>query len=242
MHTFRYELIDGHIIVREGSVAYLIDTGAPLSIGESGTLSFANGTFEVQNNYMGITPQELSKHVGTDLHALVGADILSNFNLVIDPRSSEIILSDEEITLSGIELEVDYLMGIPIIQAEVNGRAIRMFFDTGAKLSYLDPEITKNYPTLGTSHDFYPGVGLFETQIFRVLIRLGIAEIDLTVGVLPDLLHLTLMLADTSGILGTAIYRILRLNSIRNKESLCWKDMNVSRRRGLRTIQGPLEE
>ena len=205
MPTFQYDLVDGHIIVREGSVAYLIDTGAPLSIGESRTLSFADGTFEVQNNYMGITSQELSKHVGTDLHALVGADILSSFNLVIDPRSSEIILSDEGITLSGIELDVDYFMGIPIIQAEVAGQPIRMFFDTGAKLSYLDQEISQKYPTLGTIHDFYPSMGRFETRIFRVPIRLGTAEIELTVGILPELLQLTLIMSDTSGILGTGI-------------------------------------
>jgi hypothetical protein len=205
MPAFQYDLIDGHIIIREGAVAYLIDTGAPLSVGKSRVLAFAGEEFEVQNNYMGVTPQELSRHIGANIDALFGADILNNFNLLIDPRSSEILLLEGEITSSGIELEVDYFMGIPIIQAEVNGRAIRMFFDTGAKLSYLDPEITKNCPTLGTAHDFYPGVGLFETQIFLVPIRLGIAEIDLTVGVLPDLLHLTLMLADTSGILGTAI-------------------------------------
>jgi hypothetical protein len=205
MHTLRYELFDGHIIAWEGSVTYLIDTGAPLSVGEDRSLIFADRTFEVQNNYMGVTPQELSRHVGTGIQALVGADILSNFNLVIDPRSSEILLSDGEITLSGIELEVDYYMGIPIIQAEVNDQAIRMFFDTGAKLSYLNPEITLNYPTLGTVQDFYLGTGSFNTRIFRVPIKLSTAEVDLTVGVLPDLLQLTLMMADTSGILGTGI-------------------------------------
>ena len=205
MPTFQYDLIDGHIIIREGAVAYLIDTGAPLSVGKGRVLAFAGEEFEVQNNYMGVTPQELSRHIGANIDALVGADILNNFNLLIDPRSSEIFLLEGKIALSGIELGVDYFMGIPIIQAEVNGRAIRMFFDTGAKLSYLDPEITKNCPTLGTAHDFYPGVGRFETRTFRVPVTLGNEEIDLTVGILPELLQLTLMMADTSGILGTGI-------------------------------------
>lgn len=96
-------------------------------------------------------------------------------------------------------------MGIPIIQAEVNGSEIRMFFDTGAKLSYLDPEITENFQSIGTTNDFYPGLGSFETQTYRVPIRLGSTEIELTVGTLPEMLQLTLMMANTSGILGTAI-------------------------------------
>lgn len=204
MTTLRYELVNGHIIVRYGTNAYLIDTGAPFSIGGS-SLTFGGREFRVQNSYLGVTLQGLSSHIGTIVHGLIGADILNNFSLVIDPRSSEIVLTEGEINLSGFELDLDFFMGIPIIRAEVNGSEIRMFFDTGAKLSYLDPEITENYQSIGATHDFYPGLGPFETRTYRVPIRLGSTEMELTVGTLPEMLQLTLMMADTSGILGTAI-------------------------------------
>lgn len=204
-HTFRYNLVDGHVIVKCEQAAYLIDTGAPSSASESGILSFAGRDYPVQTNYMGVTPTSLSDHIGTQINALIGADILNDFNMVIDPRTSQVRLSDRDLHITGIELPLDSFMGIPIVEAEVNGRIIRLFFDTGARLSYLDQGITGNFPSLGLTYDFYPGLGQFQTNTYRVPVRLGTEQVQLIVGNLPQLLQMTLMMADTSGILGSAI-------------------------------------
>ena len=41
-------------------------------------------------------------------------------------------------------------MGIPIVTAQIGGRAYRMFFDTGAQISYLQSDALKTFPAAGT--------------------------------------------------------------------------------------------
>lgn len=204
-HKYYYDSVDGHIIVRDGVLRLLIDTGAPLSVGESSSLVLADETYQIAREYMGVTPVSLSKSIGSSIHALIGADILNRFDVIIDPSQSIFTLNDEEEELAGIPIELDDFMGIPIVSASVGERTIRMFFDTGAKLSYLVPELTETLPCEGIEQDFYPGIGNFYTDTFKVPISIGSAEFTLRVGVLPKILQMTLMMADTAGIIGTAI-------------------------------------
>lgn len=91
-------------------------------------------------------------------------------------------------------------MGIPIIEALVGDDRVRIFFDTSAKLSYLNPDTTAQFPSVGTAQDFYPGIGEFSTKIYAVPIVLGTEQIMLRVSNLPDPLRASIMLADTAGI------------------------------------------
>lgn len=159
----------------------------------------------MQGNFMGISPESLSKGVGTPVNALVGADILNRYDILIDPIAQRFTLTEDELPLAGTLLGLDRFMGIPIVEAKVGGDIVRMFFDTGAKLSYLDPDRTNTFQSVGTESDFYPGVGDFVTNAYDIPIVLATENIVLRVGNLPELLQMTLMMADTSGILGTAI-------------------------------------
>ena len=40
----------------------------------------------------------------------------------------------------------------------------RMFFDTGAQISYLQDDVLDTFPSAGPVTDFYPGVGQFQTE------------------------------------------------------------------------------
>jgi len=206
-HEYEYKLVDGHIIVKDGSRQLLIDTGAPSSVGDSSPLAFAGGSYPMQSSYMGISPASLSKSVGTPINALVGADILNRYDILIDPVAQRFTLTEDKLPLDGTSLELDVFMGIPIIEASVGEEMVRMFFDTGAKLSYLDPDKTNAFSSVGTESDFYPGVGEFSTNAYDIPIALATENVVLRVGNLPELLQMTLMMANTSGILGTAILK-----------------------------------
>ncbi len=95
-----------------------------------------------------------------------------------------------------------------------------MFFDTGAKLSYLDPERTNAFPSVGTESDFYPVVGDFATNVYDMLIVLATENVVLRVGNLPELLQKTLMMANTRGILGTAILRTHKVTFAPRKRTM----------------------
>jgi hypothetical protein len=205
MQIFSYEFINGHVIAKHDGELYLIDTGSPSSVAKETKFNFAEKNHLVQTDFMGVTVESLSSHIGVSINALVGADILNDFSMIIDSRTRELKLFYGELTLSGMEIPVELFMGIPVIDAAIDGRKIRLFFDTGAKLSYLNPEMTENSSSIGYAEDFYPGLGPFQTEIFSVSLQLATEEIELTVGNLPALLQGSLMVAGTDGILGTSI-------------------------------------
>jgi hypothetical protein len=197
--------VSGHIIAIVGQFRLLIDTGAPSSVADSSPLAFAGRPWQTQMSYMGVSPESLSTSVGTPINALIGTDILNQYDIVIDPTTHALNLSEDELPLVGPSLELDNFMGIPVIEATVGDDSVRMFFDTGAKLSYLDSDRTNAFQSAGTESDFYPGFGEFSTNAYDIPIILAAETIVLRVGNLPQLLQMTLMMADTAGILGTAI-------------------------------------
>ncbi len=204
-HIYRCELCAGHVIASDNEACFLIDTGAPSSICETSVIHFASRDHAAQKRFRRLSCAALGAEIGKPIHALVGADILSRYDMVIDLATAELTFSDEALSFDGDSLELDECMGIPILQAVIEGRTIRMFFDTGARLSYLAPEIGRAFPDAGPEQDFYPGVGRFQTETRRVPITLGKDTIELRVGELPPLMQVSLMMAETSGILGTAI-------------------------------------
>lgn len=206
-HEYRFESVGGHIILLDGRSRLLVDTGAPESAATSGRVRLGGDDFEVGPSYLNVTPSLLGQWIGTEIDALVGVDILNQYDMEIDPSSSSLRLSDGELPLKGMSLGLDQLMGIPILEAGVESqkKRIRMFFDTGARLSYLAPSLARQFPTATDEEDFYPGLGRFTTQTHCAALMIGTERISLTVGILPPDLQPLLTMANTSGILGTAI-------------------------------------
>lgn len=207
IHRYKYDLVVGHIIAIDKQLRLLIDTGAPSTVADSSPLAFAGGSFRTQRNYMGISLESLSTSVGTPVNALVGVDILNQYDIFIDPTTHTLNMTEDELPLAGQSLGLDNFMGIPIVEVLVGQDNVRMFFDTGAKLSYLDPDRTNAFQSVGTEKDFYPGIGVFSTNAYDIPILLGTEIVVLRVGNLPQPLHMNLMMAGTGGILGTAILR-----------------------------------
>lgn len=111
----------------------------------------------------------------------------------------------DELQAEGNTVSLEHFMGIPIAAAEIAGDQHRVFFDTGAQLSYLQSDSLGNFPEAGRAEDFYPGIGRFETETHMVEMRLGGQVFNLRCGRLPELLGATLMMAGTSGIVGNAV-------------------------------------
>ena len=65
-------------------------------------------------------------------------------------------------------------MGIPIVIAQIAGRDYRMFFDTGAQISYFQDDSLTDFPASGSITDFYPGFGQFQTDTYLIEISLGV--------------------------------------------------------------------
>jgi hypothetical protein len=209
MHTLPLQLRDGHLFIDLGGdlggQLWLLDTGAPTSFGASRSLAIAGERFELDADYLGLTPESLSQFIGVPCVGLLGADVLGRFDHIFDTAAGKLTLSTAELSHTGQQVRLDEVMGIPIVTAQIGGRAYRMFFDTGAQISYLQSDALKTFPAAGSVTDFYPGVGEFETDTHDVQVSLEGVPFTLRCGTLPGLLGMSLAMAGTEGIVGNAI-------------------------------------
>jgi hypothetical protein len=205
-HTIPYRMVDGHIIVtsEDGKIC-LIDTGSPCSVGNAEIVTFAGGRHPLKPDFLGKAADELPGPIGVRIDVLVGVDILNRYDMLIDPVRQVLVFSEEELDVEGAQLSIEQVMGVPLVTADVGGRRMKMFFDTGAKISYVDEKTADAYPRVGTAEDYYMTVGPFQTAIHRIPMMLGSLTIALECGTLPQSLQLSLAAAGAAGIVGNEI-------------------------------------
>ena len=195
------------MFVELGGELWLVDTGAPTSFGTSRSLSIAAVQFSLGASYLGLTAASLSRYVGVPFVGLLGADVLGRFDHVFDAAGSGLTVSTAELLHSGQSVPLDEFMGIPIVTARVGDSDYRMFFDTGAQISYFQEDSLTEFPSAGSVTDFYPGLGHFQTDTHLVPVSFGVVAFTLRCGTLPGLLGMRLMVAGTQGIVGNAILK-----------------------------------
>lgn len=206
MNTFKITLFDGHPILKDGDNIILLDTGAASTIHSSDQLLFCSDSYTCSTNYMGLSANKLSEMIGTKITTLMGTDILSSYNLMLDYKNRIAQFDKDEIVFEGDELELNSFMGIPLIELNVDNQTLKFFLDTGAKLSYLSNDYTANYDSVGKQEDFYPGVGKFQTECFDIQTSSGNQSFNVRYGHLPTLMQETLMLGGTNGIIGSDFF------------------------------------
>jgi len=219
MKQFQLEIFKGHPIILEGEHRILIDTGAPSTIHRSGEIQFCGDDYDCTVNYMGLKISNISELLGMEITTLLGADILSEYKILFDYANKVVTFSKEDLNFVGKTLDIIVFMGIPILQMSVNNQELKFFLDTGARLSFLSSDITRNYKCVGTEDDFYPGVGPFQTDCFEVPTVFDGQLHLFKFGNLPDLLQMTLMLGGTHGIVGYDFFSQYQvLLDIRNRK------------------------
>jgi hypothetical protein len=204
MYTLSLHVIKGHMFIQVREELLLLDTGAPSSFCASSPLTIADQQFELPNNYFGLSPNTLSSYVGVKTSGLLGADVLGEFDMIIETPNNSITLATDNLTFAGHTVPLEFFMGIPIILVRINSKVYRIFFDTGAQISYFQDELLTDFPPSGQTMDFYPGIGQFTTETHIVDLQIGEHMFSFRSGRLPELLGLTLMMAGTQGILGNA--------------------------------------
>jgi hypothetical protein len=207
MSTLPLELRDGHVFVNIEGNRWLIDTGAPTSFGDCGRLTMEGQLFAVGTNYLALDAATLSRFVGVQCVGLLGADVLGCFDHLFDTTGGRLTVSASEVSHGGQRIQLEQFMGIPIVTAQIGSGRYRMFFDTGAQISYLQDSSLTEFSPAGTITDFYPGFGQFTTPTYDVPVSLGGVGFTLRCGTLPGLLGETLSLASTQGIISNAILR-----------------------------------
>jgi hypothetical protein len=214
MSSYPYTIHDGHFIIETGEQRWLLDTGSPVSVGDV-PIKMGAEEFTPSSSFMGVTINALQEMVGTQFDALVGMDLLktNSFYLNKGNKSNQNIRFDADpINFSGTTVGMQLTMGIPSLPTKIGAEDTTLFFDTGAKLTYLPARLLEGLEQAGECADFYPGIGKFTTLLYKVKIDFGAGEREVDVGILPELLETMFAVANVEGVLG---------NSAWEKESVC---------------------
>ena len=197
----------GHLFIEILGDLWLFDTGSPMSFGTVPALSLEGIEFKLSDNYMGLTVETLSSFVTVECAGLLGVDVLGNFDFLMDTLNGNVELAQSELDFTGNSLALDEFMGIPIVTTFIQGKKYRMFFDTGAQISYFQHDSITEFPFSGEVTDFYSGFGQFQTKTYEVDICLDEADFTLSCGSLPGLLGGTLMMGGVEGIIGNQVLK-----------------------------------
>jgi hypothetical protein len=206
MNTFNTKFVDGHVIVQMNNFNYIVDTGSPLSFGRGNLVSINGRNFPINTTAPGgITANSISELSGLEVDGLIGMDILIHFDVQF--TRNQITFSDTPIFHADTAVKlpiIETMMGIPIINLNIEQEDRRIFFDSGAKLSYLSEDLLVGTP-IGEMEDFYPSIGTYKTNVYKIDVEIGGKVETLTFGLLPSSLRMLLDMSQTKGIIGTEL-------------------------------------
>ena len=218
--NYPLELQRDHLLLRLPEGCWIVDTGSPQSFGDQITLNLANKTFEVLPNMMGLNAKALSELSGISVQGLIGTDILNEFDILFDVQAGQVTFSDLPLNTEGKSFPIDFVMGVPTANIQIQSREVAMVFDTGATFSYWQDSALESFSEKETRMDYFPGIGEFEVKTFHLPITLADLEFHLVCGRLPEMLGLTLSLIGVDGILGNEFFRELKLGYLPRRKQI----------------------
>lgn len=219
MDTFSAQLLDGHIIIRMNTFNYIVDTGSPFSFGRGSTIVIGGKTFTINiSGAMGLTVESINSLSGLQVDGLIGMDILKHFDIRFTRNQVTFSWTPIHHADAAIKIPiVETMLGVPVINLHIDHEDRRMFFDTGAKISYLSDELLVGDPA-GQAEDFYISIGTFTTNIYKIDVSIGGRVETLTFGSLPSSIRSLTEMGRTKGIIGTELlkkYSLILSNSTR---------------------------
>lgn len=198
------DIVNDHLLLRMPDGHWLLDTGSPQSFGHTNRLSVSGQTFQVAEQFMGLNSTRLSDLSGLQVQGLIGTDVLNAFDVVFDIPHQRVLLSPTPIDITGIQLRVNMVMGVPTTSIKIGHRPVNVFLDTGSTICYWQDAQLTDFPKHDLRSDFFPGIGDFDVQTHWVPFDLASERLEMVCGTLPGMLGLTLSAVGMGGILGNA--------------------------------------
>lgn len=200
-------LVGGCLFTEIEGEKVLIDTGSPISIGNRKGWLFFDDVFQLSQSALGISMNYLGNELGTNVDVLMGTDIIKNYIVTIDLSHNQVHFSDTLLVRSGKTIPFKVLMGTPIIHAKIDGKAMDLFFDTGAKLTYVEKQLVQNLVPISEEKDFYPTLGRFVTPVYELPLEIVDETVIVKCGILPEMLEQAIRMTGAKAILGTEILK-----------------------------------
>lgn len=209
--VYDLEIVDRHIIVKIADKKILLSTGAQVSLSKPSTaenrLTLLGQAYNLAEEHLNTTVEEISEMAKLDFDVLLSGDILKKLHVTLDLDNQKATFTDWPQDHRGLPLKVDLVLDIPVFEMTLAEKPLRLFFDTGARASFLRSDLIENYPFVAKERDFYPGIGELIVDTFEIPVKLAGVNISVNFGSLPKLLEMALLMAGCDGILGFDFFR-----------------------------------
>ena len=154
----------------------------------------------------GVSAESIGQHLGTMVDAVIGGDLLREFECLIDLGRGKVVFSHGSLGCDGVSLRTPLHMDVPSAEIRLGARSGVAFLDTGARLSYMDPAAVSGRP-VGREKDFFPLVGEFETDVYDAEIELAGLRFRARFGVLPTTLQQSMAALGAQWVIGSELFR-----------------------------------
>ena len=205
--TFDINFYDGHLIINNDGQKVLVDTGSPVTIGSSDHFVFMDQEYECITSLMGKDISSISEMMGSDIDVLMGMDVIGKYDMLTDYKSKKVTFSSEEIPFEPIcTIPIAQTEGVFFVILKVKGEDVRLFLDTGAKISYIAEAYTSDETAIEVLEDFYPVIGKFKTPIYAMEASIDGQSFPVKFGTLPTLIAMSLQMMGNEGIIGYDLF------------------------------------
>ena len=163
----------------------LVDTGAPISFG-CGFIGVPGvPPHPPESLAEGLTIEWLVEHIHHPFDGLVGAEVLRERTLVIDPTNGTLDLTKASIS-SDRGVPIQHLKNVPIFDGKIAGQVSPIIFDTGAPLGFVPLNMVRGLTPIDRISEFYPMFGPFETDVYELPFEIGDEQQVLRFGTFPE--------------------------------------------------------
>lgn len=224
MQTFSYELINGYPILAMDGLKVYLHSGSAESMGRTSEMTIEQKQFHLKRTTLRMTPDTLGEQLGTPVDAMLGADILTQFDFKLLPEKKQVVFTSGEFHPYGYCNHFELFKGVPITPISIFNHDMRSFFVTGSCRTYFKQNWLQKEIPVGKVREYYPGLGIFETPIFKVAIWVAGYDVELAVGIVPAPLVSMLDQTHSEGILGVDVLQGFEVClAPRRRESIWWK-------------------
>jgi len=98
---------------------------------------------------------------------------MESFDVHIDPVGNRLDFGRHLCLPKSIEAPADLFLRLTMMELKVDGDVIPLLFDTGAKISYIDPDYVDGMTPLAERENFYPTLGRFTTPVYELSVLVG---------------------------------------------------------------------